>query len=131
MTTRKGAEEQEQQFSQLQWLLETLRKFGTPTLALTKDEAARELRIKRTKLDRLIELGFIRQVHYEQGDHPKIPRSEIERFLSEKLDEASPAAHGSRQAVTRAPRTQSAGVVDVEADIALARALRKKQRPRR
>lgn len=127
-TTRRGAGEQSQDQTQLQWLIEVVRKFGAPPLAFSLDDAALQLGIKRTKLDRLIALGLIRVVHYEPGDHPKITRSELERFLSERMDEASPTAHGSAATVKRRTRTMSAGVVDVEADIARSRALRKKQR---
>lgn len=58
------------------------------TLALTKEEAAEELRIGVTTLDRLIASGAIMVIHYEEGMHPRIPRSELERFVKERLEEA-------------------------------------------
>lgn len=89
-------------------LLELLRKFGTLPLAMTKDEAARQLSIGRTTLDRLVDYGLIRVVTYEPGGHQRILRSEVERFLAERMEEAIAATESPQGPRAERPKKSQA-----------------------
>lgn len=100
-------------------------------LILKKAEAARELGVGTTELDWLIKSNQIAVVYYKDNGHPKIPLSEVERFIAQKLDEASRQPHGSKETAAKPARTVRAGSADAaDQEVEKLRALRKKRRAR-
>lgn len=61
---------------------------GSLPLVLTKKEAARQLGVKVTTLNRYVAAGWIRVFRYEENGHPKILSSEVARFVAQKAEES-------------------------------------------
>lgn len=99
-------------------------------LVLTKKEAARQLGVKRTRLDAFINSGQLGTFRYEATGHPYILASELMRFIAERS--ATSAVSKPMPKPPRARRIPRARrVVDVSAEAASLRAeLRKARRHR-
>lgn len=101
---------------QYRHLVAVLKQLRLP-MALKKKEAAQELGIGLTALNRYIAAGLIQAIHYEDepASHTRIPSSELVRFISERLAAAKRKnGNGARPAKTRA--TSRARVAEVKSE---------------
>lgn len=128
MASRYGTEESSQSAELLRLVRDLVGGIQSARLPLMlkKAEAARELGIGATELDALIKSNQITVVYYKEGGHPKVPLSEVERFIAQKVDDASRLT--DRPAPPPPRKVRAGSQEQADAEVEKLKAMRRKRR---